>query len=35
MATYANIIAGKISWTEQAGQLQSMGLQKCLSQFSN
>ena len=28
MATYSSILAWKISWTEEPGRLQSMGLQK-------
>ena len=28
MATHANIIAGRIPWTEEPGSLQSMGLQR-------
>ena len=28
MATYSSIIAWRISWTEEAGELQSMGSQK-------
>ena len=28
MATYSNIPAGKIPWTEEPGRLQSMGLQR-------
>ena len=28
MATYSNILAWKIPWTEEPGRLQSMGLQR-------
>ena len=28
MATYSNILAWRISWTEESGGLQSMGLQR-------
>ena len=28
MATHSNILAGKISWTEEPGGLQSMGVTK-------
>ena len=28
MATHSSILAGKISWTEEPGGLQSIGLQK-------
>ena len=28
MATYSNILAWEIPWTEEPGRLQSMGLQK-------
>ena len=28
MATHCSILAGKISWTEQPGELQSMGSQR-------
>ena len=28
MATHSSIIAWKISWTEEPGELQSMGLQR-------
>ena len=35
MATYSSILAWKISWTEEPGRLQSMGLQKSLTQISD
>ena len=28
MATYSNILSGRISWTEEPGGLQSLGLQE-------
>ena len=28
MATHSNILAWRISWTEEPGELQSMGLQR-------
>ena len=31
MATHSNILAGKISWTEEPGGLQSMGWQRVLT----
>ena len=33
MATYSKIVAWKISGTEEAGELQSMGLQKSWTQL--
>ena len=35
MATYSSILAWKISWTEEPGRLQSMGLQKSWTQISD
>ena len=35
MATYSSILAWKISWTVEPGRLQSMGLQKSLTQISD
>ena len=35
MATHSSILAWEISWTEEAGGLQSMGLQKILAQLSD
>ena len=34
MATHSSILAWKIPWTEEAGGLQSMGLQKSQTQLS-
>ena len=34
MATHSSILAWKIPWTEQPGELQSMGLQKSWTQLS-
>ena len=34
MVTYCNILAWKIPWTEEAGKLQSMRLQKSQTQLS-
>ena len=31
MATHSSILAWEISWTEESGGLQSMGLQECLT----
>ena len=33
MATYSRILAWEILWTEEPGELQSMGLQKCQTQL--
>jgi len=35
MATYSSILAWKISWAEEPGRLQSMGLQKSWTQISD
>ena len=35
MAAHSSILAGEIPWTEQPGGLQSMGLQKSWTQFSD
>ena len=35
MATYSNILAWEIPWTEEPGGLQFMGLQKNWTQLSN
>ena len=35
MATHANILACKIPWTEDAGGLQSMGLQRIRHDLSD
>ena len=35
MATHSIILAWKIPWTEEPGQLQSMGLQKSQTQLSD
>ena len=35
VATHFNIFAWEISWTEEPGGLQSMGLQKSWTQLSN
>ena len=35
MATHSNILAWRISWTEEPGGLQAMGLQKSRTQLSN
>ena len=35
MATHSSILAWEMSWTEESGQLQSMGLQKSQTQLSN
>ena len=35
MATNSSILAWKIPWTEKPSRLQSMGLQKSQTQFSN
>ena len=35
MATHSSILAWRISWTEEPGRLQSMGLQKSWTQLSN
>ena len=35
MATYSNIFAWKIRWTEEPGGLQSMGSQKSQTQLNN
>ena len=34
-ATHSSILAWEMSWTEESGQLQSMGLQKSQTQLSN
>ena len=34
MATHSSIFAWKIPWTEELGELPSMGLQKSQTQFS-
>ena len=35
MATLSSILAWRITWTEEPGGLQSMGLQKSWTQLSN
>ena len=35
MATHSSILAWEISWTEEPGRLQSMGMQKSLTRLSN
>ena len=35
METHSNILAWEISWTEEPGGLQSMGLQKCQTRLRN
>ena len=35
MATHSSILAWKIPWTEQPGQLQSLGSQESQTQLSN
>ena len=35
MATYSNVLAWEIPWTEEPGRLQSRGLQKSWIQFSD
>ena len=35
MATHSSILSREIPWTEDAGRLQSMGLQKSLTQLSD
>ena len=35
MATHSSILAWKISWTEEPGRLQSMGLQRIEHDWSN
>ena len=35
MASHSSILAWEIPWTEDPGQLQSMGLQKSWTQLSN
>ena len=35
MATHSSILAWEISWTEEPGGLQSMGLQKIWAQLSD
>ena len=35
MATYSNILAWEIPWTEEPGRLQSMGLQKSRTWLSD
>ena len=35
MATHSNILAWEIPWTEEAGGLQTMGLQKSRTLLSN
>ena len=35
MATHCNILVWKISWTEEPGRLQSMGVTKTWTQLSN
>ena len=35
MATHSSILAWQISWTEEPGGLQSMGLQKSWTQLSD
>ena len=35
MATHSNILARKIPWTEEPGELQSMGSQKSWTQFND
>ena len=35
MVTHYNILARKITWTEEPGKLQSMGVKKSQTQLSN
>ena len=35
MATHSNILAWEIPWTEEPGELQSIGLQKSQTQLSS
>ena len=35
MATHSSILVWEISWTEEPGRLQSMGLQKSQTRLSN
>ena len=35
IATHSNILGWRIPWTEEPGELQSMGLQKSQTQLSN
>ena len=35
MATHSSILAWRILWTEESGRLQSVGLQKGQTQFSD
>ena len=35
MATHSNILARKIPWTEEPGELQSMGSHKSWTQFND
>ena len=35
MATHSGILAWKIPWTEESGELQSKGSQMCRAQLSN
>ena len=35
MATHSSILAWEIPWTEECGRLQSMGLQKSRTRFSD
>ena len=35
MATHSSILAWEISWTEEPGRLQSMGIQKSWTRLSN
>ena len=35
MATHSSILAWEISWTEEPGELQSMGSKKSWTQYSN
>ena len=35
MATHSSILTGEISWTEEAGGLQTMGSQKSRTQLSD
>ena len=35
MATHTGILAWEIPWTEEPGELKSMGLQKSLTRLSN
>ena len=35
MATHSSILAWEIQWTEEPGELQSMGLQKSWTRLSN